>query len=344
MNKNITITEELIDKFIDGNTSLEETAAAIKAAEQDDHLHEMLDSLMHMKKKFGDTDREESTAIHLPVSAVDIAKAKTVPMPKPQLWQIREEAAKGSLKDDKYSDENDCVVKCEHYILSRHGYVVSLDELKKISLHHHWLQEGGTRIYNIGRLTELFDLVVARKVEATPEDLLSELRAGCEVILVVNAAKLYGEPTESNRPNHAIAVRLNSRNELVIYDPMVMEDATGCTLETLQEAWQDSNDYMVSVAEEREYNPQPIDISDIKDIPEYVDMMDFIAELFHDQWARERIKQGWTYGETRDDNNKKHPDLVPYSKLDDDEKKYDRINALLAYKALLKLGYKITRE
>jgi adenylate cyclase len=70
-------------------------------------------------------------------------------------------------------------------------------------------------------------------------------------------------------------------------------------------------------------------------------LMERLAENAHDVWAAQRIGQGWTYGPNRDDANKKHPCLVPYADLPENEKEYDRKAAGETLKAILKLGYVI---
>lgn len=35
----------------------------------------------------------------------------------------------------------------------------------------------------------------------------------------------------------------------------------------------------------------------------------------HDAWSKERIDDGWVYGEVKDEDKKTHPCLVPYDKL-----------------------------
>jgi ryanodine receptor 2 len=64
-----------------------------------------------------------------------------------------------------------------------------------------------------------------------------------------------------------------------------------------------------------------------------------LAENTHDVWAKGRIEQGWKYGKTRDDDNKLHPCLIPYSELPESEKEYDRNTALETIKLIYKLGY-----
>lgn len=69
-----------------------------------------------------------------------------------------------------------------------------------------------------------------------------------------------------------------------------------------------------------------------------------IAENAHDVWATAQKKEGWTFGPERDDANKKHPDLVPYSSLPDSEKEYDRLMALDTIKLVKKLGFEIVKK
>jgi len=91
------------------------------------------------------------------------------------------------------------------------------------------------------------------------------------------------------------------------------------------------------------YNPDPIDISTVTLSQDIMDLTESLAENSHDVWAQQRIKDGWTYGENRDDANKEHPDLVPYNQLPESEKEYDRQTALSTLKAIVCLGYRIVK-
>lgn len=44
------------------------------------------------------------------------------------------------------------------------------------------------------------------------------------------------------------------------------------------------------------YKPTPLDLSDIKLTPGQEMLVDKLAENAHNVWAKDRIKQGWTYG------------------------------------------------
>ena len=92
------------------------------------------------------------------------------------------------------------------------------------------------------------------------------------------------------------------------------------------------------------YTPQPIDASDIQ-LPEELDpLLEALAKNVHEVWAQERISQGWTYGEKRDDAKKHHPCLIPYEDLPDEEKEYDRNTSIETLKFILKFGFRITKS
>ena len=40
-----------------------------------------------------------------------------------------------------------------------------------------------------------------------------------------------------------------------------------------------------------------------------------LAQMEHERWSQERIKDGWSYGTVKDTNKKITPYLVPYEKL-----------------------------
>lgn len=91
------------------------------------------------------------------------------------------------------------------------------------------------------------------------------------------------------------------------------------------------------------YSPKPVNTTDIELSPDIIELGERIAENVHDVWAEGRIKEGWSYGEKRNDIFKLHPCLVPYNELSDSEKSYDRNTAMETLKLIIKLGYKIEK-
>jgi RyR domain len=92
------------------------------------------------------------------------------------------------------------------------------------------------------------------------------------------------------------------------------------------------------------YSPKPIDTRGVALPPDLLQLTERLAAHAHDVWAAQRLAQGWTYGPARDDRAKTHPGLVPYEQLSDGEKEYDRQAALQTLKAILALGYRISRD
>lgn len=91
------------------------------------------------------------------------------------------------------------------------------------------------------------------------------------------------------------------------------------------------------------YTPQPIDTSDMQLPKELAPLLEAMAKNVHEIWAQGRIRQGWTYGEERDDAQKHHPCLVAYEDLPEKEKDFDRNTSVETLKLILKLGFKIEK-
>ena len=93
----------------------------------------------------------------------------------------------------------------------------------------------------------------------------------------------------------------------------------------------------------KEYIPQPIDTSDVKLPKELENLVEQMSKNVHEVWSETRIQQGWTYGEQRNDELKTHPCLIPYEKLPESEKEYDRNTSIGTLKLIMKLGFKISK-
>ena len=91
------------------------------------------------------------------------------------------------------------------------------------------------------------------------------------------------------------------------------------------------------------YTPQPIDTTDVVLPKELEQLVEEMSKNVHEVWAETRIKQGWKYGEQRNDELKTHPCLVPYEDLPEEEKEYDRNTSIGTLKLIIKLGFKIVK-
>ncbi len=94
----------------------------------------------------------------------------------------------------------------------------------------------------------------------------------------------------------------------------------------------------------KNYVPRPVDTNDVVLPVELDELVENIAKNVHEVWAQSRMKEGWIYGEERNDVLKTHPCLIPYEKLPEVEKAYDRDTAFGTLKLITKLGFKITKK
>lgn len=91
------------------------------------------------------------------------------------------------------------------------------------------------------------------------------------------------------------------------------------------------------------YIPQPFDTKDIELPEELNPLVEQMAKNVHEIWSQTRISQGWTYGSERNDTEKKHPCLVPYEQLPEEEKVYDRNTSMETLKFIMGNGFHIVK-
>lgn len=128
------------------------------------------------------------------------------------------------------------------------------------------------------------------------------------------------------------------------------------------------------------YKPAPLDLNHVKLTPNQNQLVEKLAENGHNVWARDRVRQGWTYSivqvnmdtgtfimcvvlvldtfsifevivsiimglytfsDPKDIMNKRNPRLVPYNLLDERTKKTNRDSVNNAVRTLIGYGYNI---
>ena len=92
------------------------------------------------------------------------------------------------------------------------------------------------------------------------------------------------------------------------------------------------------------YKPNPVNTEHITLPEQLLELTEQITENVHENWALGRIKEGWVYGEERNDALKTTPCMVPYDQLPETEKEYDRKTALETLKLIIALGYTVQKE
>ena len=91
----------------------------------------------------------------------------------------------------------------------------------------------------------------------------------------------------------------------------------------------------------RDWDPNPVDTTNVSLPDELLELSELLAENAHDNWAQQRISEGWHYGPTRNEKRRTNPLLVPYAQLSNSEKDCDRRLAIQTLKVIIKLGYKV---
>ena len=308
-NKNY-ISDELLAAYLDGNTNEAEILEVLNAVKDDSSLKEALDIAL-------DLEEEESATYNV------------LPMMK--------------LAAD--SGNNICSVLCEAFILHRREIPFEESELLIIAQNNHWLKPEGSPLHSIGQLLAHYNLMVTRNYDATFIVISNALSLDIDVIVVVDKEKLYQLEDNEDSPNHAVVVTSVKEDSVLLFDPTLQDTSMIVSLSSFLDAWKESRNYMVRVLQSIEdYEPRPINLDEVTLTDELLELREAIAENAHDVWATARKKEGWTFGPERDDANKKHPDLIPYSSLSESEKEYDRLMALDTIKLVNKLGFEIVKK
>lgn len=314
------ITDELLAAFLDGNTTREEAVAILSAARNDADLQEFLDIAANVAPLAAWDDP-------LPICAMAAAN---------------------------HSDNN-CCVRCEAYALQVCGVDFAEGELERVSNEQGWLKEDGTALHNVGKLSEHYGLAVDRKYNATLKDLQLAIDNGYVPLTVVDGGEIWGDQAAEQMedlfigqiPDHVVVVLSCDLQHVTCYNPAFGEVPQQIPLGQFLDAWQDSHNYLIAISRNQatsSYRPAPIDVSDVVLPADLIELREAIAENTHEVWAKARMDEGWVFGERRDDVAKTHPDLVPYSRLSDEEKQYDRDMAVNVIKLMCKLGYDLVRR
>ena len=308
------ISDELLAAYLEGNTNEAETRRILQAMKTDESLRETLE-------------------IALKIEEADPQVAKEI-----DILPMMQKAA--------LSGENICAVLCEIYILHRREIPYDEEWLINTARRRDWLKPEGTPLYCLGNLLAYAGMFVSRKYNSTIDDIAQALKKDNDVVVGVNREKLYSEEVDlEDLPNHAIVVTHVEDDFVTIFDPYEEPYIYKVALADFLNAWKESHNYMIQVLQSvDEYEPHPIEVDHVPLDGDLEELEEAIAENAHDVWAEARIKEGWTYGKKRDDENKKHPDLVPYTALPDSEKEYDRIMAFNTIKLVKRLGFDIVKR
>lgn len=229
---------------------------------------------------------------------------------------------------------NLCSLRCETMLLRRAGHDADRWSLLETAKANNWMSDAGTPLHHVGRLLEMRGMAVQRIYDGTVGAIADALEGGAGVIAVIGTGPDHGRL-------HAVCLTKVDSKRIHYADPDTSAEVEMPVAE-FDRAWQASGRYMVVAGDDTAaYNPCPINVAEVELDTELEELTEAIAENAHDIWARARMDEGWVYGPERDDNLKRHPDLVPYSRLPESEKEYDRIMAMNTLRLVRRLGFDI---
>ncbi len=114
--------------------------------------------------------------------------------------------------------------------------------------------------------------------------------------------------------------------------------------ETYRESNRDSAAHLSSRLDEVGYSVQVTDDWAVA-LPTFSKKeMDRLAESEHKRWCEERLASGWSYGSEIDPQQKRHPDIVPWSKLGEPRRELDRETQRELPSLLARYGLAIVRK
>lgn len=327
--KKIDITERLLSLFLSGDTTPDETYAILKAAKTNPDVAFLLD--VAEADGFFSFHPQSNQSVR-PVCQMFALHSRHLPA---------ERLAASS-------EANDCVVKCEQYILDNRGLQEQYEKLAKQARRHDWLQKEGTPLYNIGRLSELARLSVSRRFRGSIETLQEELLNNCSIIVALNDEKLVNEKARTVVANHAVVVLgIDEEGGYVeLYDPQSTNSTDRYSIEAFLRAWKPAKNFFVSIIERgvRPYTPHPEHVAHIQ-LPESIaSIADMLAENAHDMWATDRLAEAEKKrAKGKEMNPYDDPFMKPFNELSKQKRRTDYLSSLNTIKLLYKLGFKLVQ-
>jgi len=104
----------------------------------------------------------------------------------------------------------------------------------------------------------------------------------------------------------------------------------------------------MKAAENRPYSlenrPNPVNVDFVKVSPAMKLLTYQLANYQHQRWAKEKVDKGWHYNPVRDNDKKRHPDLMPTEHLTPKQIEYDLVFATYAVQATIFVGGAVTLE
>lgn len=165
-------------------------------------------------------------------------------------------------EDIRQQYDDTCAIKSQEIIMNAVGLNVNEEELRLEVYENGWYIPGvGTPMENVGKLMESHGLEVQQELHGSMFNLVGELSKGHPVIVGVDSGELwhpgidetFEDIISGKYPDHALVVGGIEFNEdfsggiVNIIDPGTGDFAASYDMEQFEDAWNDSDNFMVSL-------------------------------------------------------------------------------------------------
>ncbi|MBN2088150.1 NAD-binding protein, partial [candidate division KSB1 bacterium] len=208
-------------------------------------------------------------------------------------------------------------------------------------------------IKNAKQIKNLIDGEVSIFIRVKDESILAEMFLEKNEDFLPANFKCFGLPNQTNSIEFIIEEKLDQmaqaiHAEYLEKNPSEAEDnASKRSWSQLSEEYRDANRQAADHIDIklRAINCKTISVSGKQPPAKMtVEEIEILAKMEHNRWKAERLLKGWTYAPERDDVNKKHPCIVPWEDLPEDERDKDRQQVRDIPNILKKVKLKIVRS
>lgn len=320
------ITTEIIARVLSGDASFDELMLVLDAAKHNPDINYLLRGAMEDGMFL-----PKSVAMVNPAS-ISVCKRRTQQLP--------------ALCLAATSEANDCVIRCEEYVLRELFAPKSYEALRRTARKEGWLRELGTPLYHIGRLCALQKFSVARSFHGSLQTLADEHAASASIIVALDTKRLRHPYSLQTVANHAVVVvDVNLHDHYVeVFDPQNAQGVVRYDEKTFLRAWRCSQRFYVSIVPRgiRPYTPSPEYVDHIHLHPSLEQLAGMMAENAHNIWASKRLAEyrnrvaNNIQGDERDDQF-----MMPFTELPEEKRVSDYTSSVNTLKLILKLGFTI---
>ncbi len=158
--------------------------------------------------------------------------------------------------------EDTCAIKSQEIVMNAVGLDVSEWDLREEAINKGWYEPGfGTPMEDVGKLMEAHGLEVQKQLHGNMFNLMIELSKGHPVIVGVDSGELWNPSIDEKLEDiicgrcadHALIVGGIDFNDdfssgtVNLIDPGTGDFAVGYDMEVFEDAWDDSNNFMVTL-------------------------------------------------------------------------------------------------